>query len=83
MGTIAVPPEGVGSFTPTVELGIGPAEVFIAAALIYTFGYVYLLDAAVLDRDHQRAVLGTLYAAAVPLGLAFVSVILYATAAVL
>lgn len=83
MDFVALPPDGTGTLGSSIELGIGPAEMFVAAALVYTLAFVYLLDAAGLESDHQRAIRGTLVAAVVPLLFTFGAVVLYTSITVI
>lgn len=83
MGIVALPPSGTGEFAPHLEVGTGPAELFVAVGIVYTLTLLYLLDAVEPSSEHGRAMRGTIFAASVSLLFAFGAIVLYSSLAVL
>lgn len=66
------------SLTSPVGLGVG--GIFVAASLVLLLAYLDLLDAATVEQPRLRR---SLVATVVPLGLAFVSIVLFQSLQVL
>lgn len=77
MDLVALPQEGTGTLAPTVDLGIGPADLHVAVALIFALAVVYLLDGITLRESHRRAFRRTLTAGTVALLVTYGCVVLY------
>lgn len=73
-GTGIVTGAGGGGLSAVAEVGTAIASVFATVALIYTLAYIYLVDAMKGDHDRLQR---TLKAAIIPLGVVFISIVLY------
>jgi hypothetical protein len=73
----AVAPDGTAAVPVRASLGIGPADIFVALALIYVLAYLYLLDPMSINSDKKAQLRVLLLGCAIPLSAAFLGVVLY------
>lgn len=83
MEFVARPPGGLGPFEPAVSLGIGPGDLFVTLALVYSLVVLYLLTATEIELAQRRALWYALLSGVVPFLLTFAGIVLYTTISII
>lgn len=77
MGLFALGPSGAADIPRISALGIGPADLVVSLTLVYVLMYLYLQEPVSFPPEWKRDFQVMLLCCAIPLGVAFLGVIIY------